>query len=290
MHTQTEQNRQFRTNRTICTSLFLKAQQQQKALQEQLEQLQKEVHYLRGLSAGRGASRQPHEVAMGTENCSTAFFASDPLRTDGGYAVKFSKAVTAAEADHMRALQEAAATHEQVQQLTRQLEQQEQELLHMRRYTVAHHQSFKFAISCWCAIQRTRPWPEVVSISVETCLNRCMVLLFCCLPCRALDELHRACQAAEDARREAEASCAASAAALQEQHSKVRQLQVELDILRQDQEQELLALQQSMREQVCVPGQGYRVGTDPEVCARIRSCAVHRDSLPDCACWIHKAK
>lgn len=71
------------------------------------------------------------------------------------------------------------------------------------------------------------------------------------LHCRALDELHNACQAANDACREAEASAAASSAALQEQHGHVEQLQCETDLLKHQHEQELLSLQQSMRDQVC---------------------------------------
>lgn len=68
--------------------------------------------------------------------------------------------------------------------------------------------------------------------------------------CSALDELHSACQAANDACREAEASASASAAALQEQHGHVRQLQYDMELLKQQHDQELLFLQQSMRDQV----------------------------------------
>jgi hypothetical protein len=77
--------------------------------------------------------------------------------------------------------------------------------------------------------------------------------------CRALDEMQRACQAAVNASREAEASSSASAAALQEQLLKVRQLQAQLDTLSMRHSMEMQAAQQLMREQVCgwlTPRQG----------------------------------
>lgn len=67
---------------------------------------------------------------------------------------------------------------------------------------------------------------------------------------RALDEMQHACQAASDAAREAEASNAAGAAALQEQQWQVRQLQLQIDTLKQQHRMELQAMQQSTREQV----------------------------------------
>jgi hypothetical protein len=68
--------------------------------------------------------------------------------------------------------------------------------------------------------------------------------------CRALEEMQRACQAADSASREAEASSTASAAALQEQLLRVRQLQAQLDAVSMQHSMEMRAAQQSMREQV----------------------------------------
>jgi hypothetical protein len=50
-----------------------------------------------------------------------------------GDAVKFSQALTAAEADRRAALKQAAAAQGESQQLRQQLEQQEQELHHLRK-------------------------------------------------------------------------------------------------------------------------------------------------------------
>jgi hypothetical protein len=50
-----------------------------------------------------------------------------------GEAVKFSQALTAAEADRRAALQQAAAAQGESQKLREQLQQQEQELHHLRR-------------------------------------------------------------------------------------------------------------------------------------------------------------
>jgi antirestriction protein len=68
--------------------------------------------------------------------------------------------------------------------------------------------------------------------------------------CRALEEMQRACQAADSASREAEASSSASAAALQEQLLRVRQLQAQLDTVGMQHSMAVQAAQQSMKEQV----------------------------------------
>jgi hypothetical protein len=70
--------------------------------------------------------------------------------------------------------------------------------------------------------------------------------------CRALEEMQRACQAADAASREAEASSSASAAALQEQLLRVRQLQAQLDTVSMQHSMQMQAAQQAMKEQVRV--------------------------------------
>lgn len=91
------------------------------------------------------------------------------------------------------------------------------------------------------------------SIMLPACLLLLRrAVLYCAGCCSALDELRSACEAANNASAEAEASAAASNAALQEQVLQVQQLQKRLDEAGERHQYELRALRQSMTEQIRV--------------------------------------
>jgi hypothetical protein len=149
-------------------------QAQRDALKQQQELLQQLQHYQHGrqpptnqpaAAAVQQASLGRHSFAGGVSAYgavgAVAPTTSTAAATGVGDAVKFSRALTAAEADRRAALKQAAAAQGETWQLRQQLEQQEQELHHLRRcgcdwltckllgstHAIGHVQS-----SCWRSV------------------------------------------------------------------------------------------------------------------------------------------
>lgn len=116
------------------------ALQQQQDLLQQLQHLQNGRQPPPNQAAAAGTQqaalswRGPAANASSYGAVGAAASATSAAAAGVGDAVKFSQALTAAEADRRAALKQAAAAHGESQQLRQQLHQQEQELHHLRRY------------------------------------------------------------------------------------------------------------------------------------------------------------
>jgi hypothetical protein len=115
-------------------------QAQRDALKQQQELLQQLQHFQHGRQPPTNqpaAALSWHNLAGDTSahGAAGAVAPVTPAAATGvGDAVKFSKALTAAESDRRAALKQAAAAQGETRQLRQQLEQQEQELHHLRRW------------------------------------------------------------------------------------------------------------------------------------------------------------
>lgn len=115
------------------------ALQQQQDLLQQLEHLQNGRQPPPNQAAAAGTQQAALSWRGPAANASSygavgAAASATSAAAGVGDAVKFSQALTAAEADRRAALKQAAAAHGESQQLRQQLHQQEQELHHLRRY------------------------------------------------------------------------------------------------------------------------------------------------------------
>lgn len=111
----------------------LQAQKQLQDLEQQLAQMKLENEDLSKRLAAALSAPQQHGPAVRTAAPGSPGAAFGGIPGAGGYAVKLSQAITAAEADRRAAVQETLAARQEVQQPKEQIAQQEQELLHMRR-------------------------------------------------------------------------------------------------------------------------------------------------------------
>lgn len=121
----------------------MQAHAQLQDIRQQLLQVQNENEDLsKRLAAVMSAPQVPQPTlsvpVTGTAAAGSPAAACGGIPGTGTYAVKLSQAITAAEADRRAAVQEAVAAQQEVQQLKGELAQQEQELLHMRRYPHQH--------------------------------------------------------------------------------------------------------------------------------------------------------